>query len=119
MKVGDVKKLIPDLDNKINYLLHYQNLQLYQSLGMKLSKIHRVLKLKQSDWKKKQSDFNTEKRTNTANNFEKYVFKLTINSVYGKAMENLKRKRADVRLVNNEAFFKIHQQTNSYYSKNL
>ena len=40
IKVGDVKKLIPNLGNKTNYVLHYRNLQLYLSLGMKLTKIH-------------------------------------------------------------------------------
>ena len=42
IKVGDVKKLIPNLGNKTKYVLHYKNLQLYLSLGMKLTKIHRV-----------------------------------------------------------------------------
>ena len=42
IKVGDVKKLIPNLGNKTNYVVHYRNLQLYLSLGMKLTKIHRV-----------------------------------------------------------------------------
>ena len=59
IKVGDVKKLIPHLGKKTNYLLYYKNLQLYLSLGMKLTKIHRVLKFKQSDWMKKYIDFNT------------------------------------------------------------
>ena len=101
IKVGDIKKLISNLGNKTNYVVHYRNLQLYLSLGMKLTKIHRVLKFKQSDWMKKYIHFNTEKRMNAANDFEKDIFKSMINSVYGKAVENL-RKRIKVRLVNND-----------------
>ena len=73
-----------------------------------MTKIHRVLKFKQSGWMKKCVDFNTEKRMNAANDFKKDFFKLIINSVYGKTMENL-RKRINVRLVNNaKDFFKIY-----------
>ena len=104
IKVGDVMKLIPNLGNKTNYVLHYRNLQLHLSLGMKLTQIHRVLKFKQSDWMKKCIDFNTEERTSAASNLEKDFFKLMINSVYDKTMENL-RKRINVRLVTNEKDF--------------
>ena len=62
IKVGDVKKLIPNLGIKTNYVLHYKNLQLYLPLGMKLTKIHRVLKFKQSDWMKKKSILTMKKQ---------------------------------------------------------
>ena len=61
IKIGNVEKLIPNLSNKTNYVLHYRNLQLYLSLGMKLTRIHKVLKFKQSDWMKKCINFNTKK----------------------------------------------------------
>ena len=101
IKVGDVKILIPNLRNKTKHVLHYNNLRLYLFLGMKLIKIQRMLKIKQSDWMKKYIHFNTEKRKNATSDFEKDFFKLMINSVYGKTMENL-RKRIHVRLLNNE-----------------
>ena len=104
IKVGDVKKLIPNLGNKTKYVLHYKNLQLYLPLGVKLIKIHRVLQLQQSDWIKKYIDFNTKKRMCATNDFEKDFLKLMINSVYGKTIENL-RKRINVRFVNNKKDF--------------
>ena len=79
IKVGNVKKFIPNLNNKTKYVLHYGNLQLYLSLRMKLTKIHRALQFKHliaSDWMKTYIDFNTEKRKNTTNNFGKYFFKI-------------------------------------------
>ena len=99
IKIGDVKKLIPNLGDKTNYVLHYRNLQLYLSLGIKLTKIHKGLKFKQSGWMKKYIDF-----TNAANSFEKYSLKLMINSDYGKTMINL-QKRINISLVNNEKDF--------------
>ena len=59
---------------------------------MKQTKIHRLLKFKESDWIKKDIDFNNEKRMNAANDFEKDIFKLMINSIYGKTMEDLRRE---------------------------
>ena len=118
IKVGDVKKLIPDLGNKTKHVVHYRSLQLYLFLGMKLTKIHRVLQFKQSDWMKGHIDFDTEKKKNAANYFEKEFLKLMINSVYGKTIENL-RKRMNVRLVNNEKDFLNYTSRPTYITHKI
>ena len=118
IKVGNVKKLIPNLNNKTKYVLHYRNLQLYLSLGMKLAKIHRALQFKQSDWMKTYIDFNTEKRKNATNDFDKDFFKLMINSIYGKTIENL-RKRINIRLVNKAKDFLKYTSKATYVTHRL
>ena len=98
IKIGQVEKLIPNLRDKKDYVLHYRDIQFYLSLGLKLTKIHRALEFSQSNWLQPYIDFNTQKRAKAKNAFEKDFFKLANNAVFGKTMEN-KRKRCNIQLV--------------------
>ena len=118
IKVSDVKKLIFILGNKTKYVLNYKNIQLYLSLGIKVTKIHEVLKFKQSDLMKTYIDFNTKKRMGATDDFEKDFFKLMINSVYGKTMENF-RKMINVRFVNNKKYFLKYTRKPTYVTHKL
>ena len=101
---GTVKKLVPNVMNKNNYVMHYRNLQQCLELGMKLKKIHRILNFKQSGWMRPYIDFNAQKRTISNNEADKIFFKLMNNLVYGKTIENL-RKRIKIKVVKNSQDF--------------
>lgn len=94
-------KLVPNLNNKVKYQVHYKVLKLYLLLGLKITKIHRIISFDHSCWMKQYIDFNTAKRTVAKNDFEKDFFKLMNNSVFGKTMENV-RNRINFHLVSDE-----------------
>lgn len=74
-----VAKLVPTLYHKEKYVLHYETLKLYLKLGMKVTKIHKILEFQQSPWLKTYIDFNAQKRSQAKNDFVKDFYKLMCN----------------------------------------
>ena len=100
MIVNGVEKLICHFKPRQNYVVHYRNLRQYLEMGMKITAVHRGISFYQSSWMEPYIKKNTELRKTAANNFEKDFFKLMNNSVFGKTIENI-RKRQNIILVDN------------------
>ena len=114
----NVEKLIPNL-YKSKYIIHHETTKLYESLGLKITKIHRGIKFEKSAWLKPYIELNTILRTKATNDF----FKLMNNSVFGKTMENI-RNRVDIHLVTNEKqtrklLLKLNYKHRTIFSENL
>ena len=101
MKINKVEKLVPNLKDKKNYLIHIQVLDQALRHGLVLERIHRATEFNQTNWMKPYIDFNTKLRTAAANDFKIDFFKLMNNSVFGKTMENIRRHR-NIKLVTNK-----------------
>ena len=102
------EKLLLILNNKTKYVVHYRNLQQYIELGLKLTRVHRVLSFTQKAWMEPLIRFNTEMRKKAKSKFEQNLYKLMNNSVFGKTMENL-RNRVEVELVRGHEVEKIRK----------
>ena len=101
MAINGVEKLVPNLRNKKKYVIHIKALDQALQHGLRLDKIHRVIEFNQSPWLKTYIDFNTRLRISATNDFEKDFFNLMNNSVFGKAMENI-RKHINIKLITTE-----------------
>ena len=116
-------KLIPTLFNKEGYVVHYLALQLYVKLGVKIQSIKKVLAFKQKPWMREFINLNTQLRKEAKSEFDKDLYKLMTNSVYGKCLQNPCNKM-DYRIVDNKKkFLKLSSRPNfkgfSVINKNL
>ena len=98
----EVDKLIPNLRNKKNYVVHHEPLKQCLELGLEITKVHRGITFYESAWLKPYIDLNTELRTKATDDLEKNFFKLMYNFVFGKTIENI-RNRVNIELVGSEA----------------
>ena len=101
IRIKNVEELIPNLNSKTDYVVHYENLKLYESLGLQITKIHRGIKFKECARLEEYINLNTKLRIEakqSGNNFEVDYFKLMSNSVFGKTLENI-RNKVDIRLI--------------------
>ena len=98
MEINKCKNLVCNLYNKKKYVAHINTLKQALNHGLKLKKIHRAIEFNQEAWLKPYINMNIELTKLARNDFEKDLFKLMNNSVFGKTMENI-RKHRDIKLV--------------------
>ena len=123
MKINKVSKLTCNAQNKEYYVIHIRALKQALNNGLSLKKVYRVIQFVQEAWLKPYIDMNTKLRKEAKNDFEKEFFKLINNSVFGKAMENVRNHR-DIKLVTtNKQRSKLASEPNyrstKYISKDL
>ena len=96
MKLEKVEKIVTNLHNKAEYVIHMKNLKQALNYWLVFEKIYRVIKFNQDAWLKAYIDMNTDIRKVAKNDFEKYSFKLN-NVVFESLLENV-RKHRDIKL---------------------
>ena len=123
MKINKCSKLVCNLYDKNNYVVHVRSLKQALDHGLISKKLHKVIQFNQEAWLNEYIDMNTELRKQAKNDFEKYFFKLMNNSVFGKTMENL-RKHRGIKLVTtdgkrNQLLSEPNYYTTKWFSESL
>ena len=106
-------KLICDWSDMKNYLIHYRMLKFYIRHGMIVDTVHEIVSFKQSKWLEKYINFNTQKRNEAVNDFEKDFYNLLNNAFYGKTMENV-RNRLKIKFNKKDDYREIIKQQSKF-----
>ena len=93
MEIEKVQKLVTNLDDKVEYVIHIRNLKQVVNHGLILKNVHRVIKFHQKGWLKPYIYMNTKLRQKAKNSFGKDIFKLMNNAIFGKTMENVRKQK--------------------------
>ena len=112
IKVDNVEKLICSFKLKNHYVLHYRNLKQYLKQGMILKKVHKGIKFYQSKWMEPYIRKNTDLRKLATSSFEKDFFKLMNNSVFGKTIENIRKRQNVILIDNKDLAYKLSSKLN-------
>ena len=99
--IDKTKKLLLTLYDKKNYVVHYELLKYYESLGLKVTKVYKTISFKEENWLEDYINFNTNQRKIAKSDFEKDLWKLMNNAFYGKTCENI-RNRCNINLIKKE-----------------
>ena len=123
MKIDKYKKLVCNLHDKKKYVVHMKSLKQALNHGLKLKIVHRIIEFNQEAWLKPYIDMNTELKKLAKDDFEKDLFKLMNNAVFGKTMENI-RKHRNIKLVTtdkkrNKLVSEPNYHTMNYISEDL
>ena len=123
MKINKCCKLVCNLYDKNNYVVHTRSLKQALDHELILKKIHRAIQFNKEAWLKEYIDMNNELKKQAKNDFQKDFFKLKNNSVFGKTMENV-RKHRDIKLVTtekrkNQFVSECNYHTTKWFSENV
>ena len=98
IKINKYNRLVCNLYDKNSLAVHIRSLKQALDHGIILKKVQKIIQFKQEAWLKEYINTSIKLRTEAKNDFEKDFFKLMNNSVFGKTMENV-RKRKNIKLV--------------------
>ena len=112
------QKLLLTQYDREHYIVHFAILKFYLAMGLTLNKVHRIIKYRQKPWLKEYIDFNSKQRALSTNTFDKDFYKLKNNALFGKTMEDV-RKRINYKLVTDDEKFEKLARSPFFHDRDI